>query len=162
MKIHNQKLADLPPDVRSDIETATYFVLEGCADWGDHVLLMSIEDAERGGYYAIHAGMADQPDHRRMLLAATLAEAIDKLALIHAARPDAGLWLSVMEVQAKIEHDNIARGVILARGSACPDDDEDEWWVMADHIAKCEAAGRPLDMAVNTSTVINTIVDRLR
>lgn len=161
MSIHNQTLADLPIDVRASIQLATYFTLEACADWGDHVLLMSIEDAERGGYYAIHAGRADRPDERRMLLADTLADAIDKLALIHAARPDAGLWLSVMEVLAEIEPGNIARGVILARGSACPDDDEDEWWVMSDHIAKCEAAGQPIDLTANTSRVISTIASRL-
>lgn len=161
MNDYTQAIALLPADVRSELEAATYFILETCADWGDHVLLTSVEDAENGGFYAIHAGMADRPDSRMMLMADSLAEALDTLALVRAAQPSAGLWFSSLEIQAKIEHADLARGVILARGSASPDDDEDEWSVFAAHIAEAEAAGRPLDMAVNTSTVIGTIADRL-
>ncbi|OHV17809.1 hypothetical protein BK022_03350 [Methylorubrum extorquens] len=96
-----------------------------------------------------------------MLIASFLTEALDKLEFIRAVRPDAGLWFSSLEILDRIEHANLARGVILARGSACPDDDEDEWWVMADHIAKCEARGQPFDMTTNTSRVISTIAGRL-
>lgn len=157
----NQVLDAIAASARADMEAATYFILEACSDWGDNVLLASVEDAERSGYYAIHAGMADRPDSRMLLIADSLAEAIDKLEEVHAARPKAGLWFSSMEIQAQIKHTNLARGVVLARGSASPDDDEDEWWVMADHIAKCEASGQPLDMTINTSRIISTIADRL-
>ena len=146
----NQVLDAISASVRADMEAATYFILETCSDWGDNVLLTSVEDAEGSGFYGIHAGMADRPDSRMMLITDSLAEALDKLGGVRAARPEAGLWFSSLEILARIEHTNLARGVVMARGSACPDDDEDEWWVMADHIAKCEASGQPLDMTTNT------------
>ncbi|OHV17808.1 hypothetical protein BK022_03345 [Methylorubrum extorquens] len=36
-----QQKAQLPADVRSELEAATYFTLEACQDFGDHVLLAS-------------------------------------------------------------------------------------------------------------------------
>lgn len=157
----NQVLDAISASVRADMDAATYFILETCSDWGNNVLLTSVEDAERRGFYAIHAGMADRPDSRMMLIADSLAEALDKLEAVRTARPEAGLWFSCMEILAQIEHTNLARGVVVARGSASLGNDEDEWWVMADHIAKCEASGQPLDMTTNTSRVISTIADRL-
>lgn len=151
------RLADIHPD----LETATYFILQPCVDYGDHVLLASVEDAEENGYFAIHAGMADRPDSRMIFIEEAFSMAIDKLQFIRFVRPKAGLWFSSLEILAQIEHANVARGVVMARGSACPDDDEDEWCVLADHIAKCETSGQPLDMTTNTSPVISTIADRL-
>jgi hypothetical protein len=158
MPFSDQLIDILIPADRADLEAATYFILEACCDYGDSVGLAFVEDAS---YFAIHAVMADRPDQRMMLVADSLAEALDQLELVRIARPDAGLWFSSMEVLAKIEHPNLARGVVLARGSADPDDDEDDWSIMAAHIAECEASGQPLDMSVNASDVISTIADRL-
>lgn len=151
-------LDTISASARADMEAATYFTLEACFDYGDNVGLAFVEDAS---YFAVHAGMADRPDQRMMLIADSLAEALDQLELVRTARPDAGLWFSSMEVLAKIEHPNLARGVVLARGSADPEDDEDYWSIMAAHIAECEASGQPLDMSINASDVIDTIADRL-
>lgn len=157
----NQVLDAISATARADMEAATYFILETCSDWGDNVLLTSVEDAEGSGFYAIHVGMADRPDSRMMLIADSLAEALDKLEGVRAARPEAGLWFSSLEILAQIKHANLARGVVLARGSVDPDNDEDEWSIMAAHIAECEVSGLPLDMSINTSDVIDTIADRL-
>lgn len=154
----NQMLDAVSASARADMEAATYFTLEACCDYGDNVGLAFVEDAS---YFAIHAGMADRPDQRMMLIADSLAEALDQLELVRIARPNVGLWFSSMEVLAKIEHANLARGVVLARGSVDADDDEDDWSIMAAHIAECEASGQPLDMSVNASDVISTIADRL-
>ncbi len=153
--------ASLPAELLSDLAAATYFIVETCTDWGDNVLLTSVEDAEGSGYYAIHAGMADRPDSRMMMIADSLCEALDNLEFIRSLRPDAGLWFSSLEILARIEHADLARGVVLARGSACPDDDEDEWAVFAAHITEAEASGKLLDMSINASSVIRSIADRL-
>lgn len=161
MPLFNQSIDTLSPAGRADLEAATYFTLEACQDFGDHVLLASVEDAEEDGYFAIHAGMADRPDKRMMLIADSLAEALDRLEWLRSVRPNVGLWFSCLEILTEIEHANLARGVVLARGSLDLDDDEDDWSVVANHITESEAGGLPLDMTVTASGIISTIVDRL-
>ncbi|OHV17806.1 hypothetical protein BK022_03335 [Methylorubrum extorquens] len=151
----------LPAEVRTHLEAATYFTLQACVDLRDDVELASIEDAEEDGYYAIHIGFADRPDRRMMLTISSLAAALDKLELLRAIKPDACLWLSCLEILTEIKHSNLARGVVLARGSVDPDDEGDVWSVCAGCIAEYEASDQPLYLDDNTSAVIDSIADRL-
>lgn len=158
---YNPRIEDLPHDVRAAIQSATYFVLQASEDWGEHIMLASVEDAEAHGIYVIHAGMADRPDVRMMMQAYSLLEALDKIVWLRSVRPGVRLWFSSLEVQKEITHTNIARGVILARGSADPENDADPWSVFARHLVEAEAAGQPLDLDINTSAVIGKIEYRL-
>lgn len=128
---YSKLIQDFTPAHLKEFERATYFVLESYTDSGDHIMLASIEDAEDAGGYGIHFGLPDRPDMRTMLFFEDLAGAVDALAIIKSGRPDAGLWLSTMQVLAEIEGRDVWLGVLNARASADPSDLDCPWVQLA-------------------------------
>lgn len=117
----------IEPAEISAIPRATYFTLQACCEWGDHVLLASIEDAEDAGDFRIHVGLPDRPDMRSVFTCPELADAVKVLTALKAERPDAALWLSSMEIEVEIKGADVWPALVAARASSDPTDTDCPW-----------------------------------
>ena len=109
------------------IPRATYFTLQACCEWGDHVLLASIEDAEDAGDFRIHVGLPERPDMRSVFTCPELADAVKVLNALRALNPDVPLWLSTMEIEVEMTGVDVWSALVAARASSDSSDPDCPW-----------------------------------
>lgn len=134
-------LTDLDDSQKADLCRATYFMLESYFEAGDGYQLSSIEDAEEEGGFALHVGLPDRPAHRYATHFMTFEEGLARLEGLKQSHPNAGFWLSTLELLVQIEGDDVWRGAVHARASCDPTDDECPWRIFSAAIAKGDAQG---------------------
>jgi hypothetical protein len=106
------------PAEAAAVHRATYFTLQACNEWGDHVVLASIEDAEDAGDFRIHVGLPDRPDMRSVFTCQELADAVKVLTALRVLNPDAPLWLSTIEIQIEMKGVDVWPALVAARASS--------------------------------------------
>lgn len=127
----------------ADLPRATYFMVETYYEAGDNYHLTSIEEAEEEGGFALHVGLPDRPAHRYATHFRSFEAALKCLErLKKESHPNAGMWLSTVEILAEIKGDDIWRGTVHARASCDPTDDECAWNTLSAALTKADAQGR--------------------
>jgi len=123
-----------------DISRATYFVLEAYTEMFDEYVLARIQTAEANCCFAIHVGFPDRPPERYAEHYGSFEDGVKRLTNLKATHPDASMWLSTLELSAEIKGADVWRGIVQARASHFPNDDECPWNMFAAAIAEADAA----------------------
>lgn len=143
---------------QTDLQRASYFVLESYYETDDHNMLDWIEEAPD---FAIHIGLPDRPAHRYAFNFGSFDNALQGLDELKRSHPDAGMWLSCQEILAEIEGDDVWRGAINARASYDPTNDECSWTRLAAAIAKFDTSGQPISLDDDAPDFFENLVERI-
>ncbi|SFT21686.1 hypothetical protein SAMN04487845_12591 [Methylobacterium sp. yr668] len=136
-------LIGLDAEEKADLPRATYIMLEAYYEADDNYHLTSIEEAEEEGGFALHIGLPDRPAHRYATHFGSFEAGLKCLQrLKKESHPNAGMWLSTVEILAEIKGDDIWRGTVHARASCDPTDNECAWNTLSAALTKADAQGR--------------------